>query len=248
LEINCTQCGAPVQIREGEGFLRCGYCDSSLYVDLDSLCLHFYIKPMIGKEKLPGILGRWLQSMEVKGDPALRKTRYLFFPFWSVSGKGMTSLLLAAPTPFPELELLQVAPGDYVFYDSSIEREAEAVPPQLTGEVALKKFQGKGGDPEGARLQLLHVPLYEIEYEYGGERFSAVVDAIRGAVHAHRSPSPSTSRLDRSHTVAFSVTVAVFLLEGLLIPGFWPTLIAYIATGVGMRFLFKRYVIGKLKW
>jgi len=233
LEIQCTQCGGPVPV-DDDGYVHCPACRSALYVDLRRVCLHHQVEPAVGEGDLPGILGRWLHAMEVPGRPRITRRELRYWPFWEVEAADRRALLLATPSPFPELESIDVPAGRRRAFDDATEAAARA--PTTFGDAALART---GADAASARLSLLHLPIYHLEYRLAGRPYVAVVEGVSGGVFAERAPPARTSQLDASHAMVFGATFGVFLLEGLLLPDLGPTLLGYGVTGAVLYKFFQ---------
>jgi hypothetical protein len=230
--IQCTQCGGHVPV-EDDGYVVCPACQSALYVDLSRVCIHQQVEPAIAERDLPGALGRWLHRLEVPGQPRVTKRDLRYWPFWEVEAADARALILAAPSPFTELESIEVPAGRRRRFDDAT--EAAAVAPTTFGAAALER-SGVTGD---ARLRLLHLPIYHLEYQLDGRRWDALIEGVSGGVFAERLPPPHTTQLDTSHALVFGATFVIFVLEGLLLPDLGPTLLGYGVTGAVLYKVFQ---------
>ena len=239
VDIQCTQCSAAVRVLD-DGFVHCDACDAALFIDTRALFLHQQIPPIFDENKAAGLLRRWLQAKEIPGSPSRQTVALQWWPLWEVEHSGTKTLMLAASSPWVELEKLDLSAGMRLSFDP--ERTGEMIPPERFASAALKKANA----PEGATLRLLHIPIYKIRYQLGGQTWEALMDGVLGRIYADDMPAPQTSYLDYSHAIAFGLTTTVFTVEGYFIDGFWPIFIAYALSGVALYFLFNRFLLEKL--
>jgi len=50
--ILCTQCGGEIHPDEGQIFITCSFCDSTIYVDKGKVVFHWYIDPTINPDQV----------------------------------------------------------------------------------------------------------------------------------------------------------------------------------------------------
>ncbi len=194
-QFHCTQCGAEIRPNDGQVFLTCPFCESTIYIDKSQVVFHYYLNPTLDAESANAMLFRWMSdSQTVKDlDKKSRRlsTQFLFFPIWyfrvKLEGNGETILLKPAmATSVTELMNLKIPAGDLRPYQAEIAPEA-AVPnvPLIAARewLAEKKIIG---DP--LEIFLVHVPIFIIKYNYQDKIYTALVEAGTGKVFANLYP------------------------------------------------------------
>lgn len=239
VKIQCTQCGARVHVQD-DGFVHCDACDAALFIDTRSLFLHQQIVPIFDEKKAIGLLKRWLKKSEISGLPTRLEIALQWWPLWEVENKGKRSLMLAAPSPWHELESLDISSGTRLGFSAS--RTGEVVLPQRCASAVLLRAGAEGN----ATLRLLHIPVYKLRYQIEGKPWDAFMDGVQGQIYADTMPTAQTSHLDASHAVAFALTTTIFTLEGFFIHGFWPVLLAYAVSAVALYLLFDRVLLRRM--
>lgn len=231
--LTCTQCGAELHPDEGQVFLTCPSCGSTVYLDPARVVLHWYVAPTLDEEKAGAALRRWMSGSSTVKDldrkAQIGAPSFTYFPLWSIKqpdGSGEQERIRpAAATSISELSQLRLPAGDLRRYDSAL--DAQSTPPSVPLEAALRWSKvtvpslpkDAPAQPEAERHEaerrfasLVHVPLYTFPYSFGGQQYTAVVDAASGGVLANRYPAKSESPF----VVVALVTALVYLCLGLL--------------------------------
>ena len=231
-EVVCPQCGAAVPLADGDSFVACPHCRASLYVDLGRLVRHVVVAPLLGAGEARGALERFLAAAEVE-----------------IAGRGASSVLLeylpwyvvpAADAPVfvaasPEAALA-VRPrsardvGTASPFDATKLGGADVVAPTLALEDAVAETEG--GRVPGA--QLLHVPVWRIDFADGSARYTVYVDAVDGEVSATKLPPASSRRMDRVATMWLTGAIVLFAVEAAVLPGVLLPGAAFVATGAAI--------------
>jgi len=212
--ILCTQCGGEIHPDEGQIFITCPFCDSTIYVDKGKVVFHWYIDPTINPDQVNSTLFRWMSgNLTVKDldkKSRLLSKEFLFFPLWyfkvRLQGNGETILLQpAAATSVSELKNLRIPAGDLKKYDVEIDTDAQ------TPTVPLEVARGWLGENiiQGEPLEtfLVHIPIFIIKYMYQNQIFTAVVEAGTGKVFANVFPSKS----EAPYILAAGLTALVYM-------------------------------------
>ena len=197
--INCTQCGGELHPDEGQVFLTCPFCSSTVYLDKAQVVFHWSVAPTLNPEQAVAALRRWMSGSKTVKDldrkAKLTSQVFQYFPLWYFKGsqtskkgtaKEEVGLQPAAATSVTELNRLNIPAGDLQRYASSLDAQAEA--PSVPLEAARKWF--KQAHPGFGILEsaLVHVPLFIYKYLYNGKTYTAVVDAASGNVLANIFP------------------------------------------------------------
>jgi predicted RNA-binding Zn-ribbon protein involved in translation (DUF1610 family) len=212
---NCTQCGGELHPDEGQIFVTCPFCNSTVYLDKSRVVFHWYLAPTLDEAKARASLARWMAGNETVKDldkkARLVGASFEYFPLWYFKSKakdGSESIWLepAAATSVSELKSLKLPAGDLRKYDSSLDSQAHmpTVPLQtVQGWVAERLSQGA----EVIETALVHIPLYTFKYTYNGENYTAIVEGGTGAVFANIFPA----KAEAPYLLAGGLSAGVFL-------------------------------------
>lgn len=250
MDIKCTQCGAKVPIEQDTGFIRCPYCETSLYVDTDRTVKHFSMSPQIRPADLAPVIQRKLSYMEIKDPVKVGRHNLVYFPFWRLDMEGGFSITVPASPPVIE-DIIQIKcpAGDLKLFAPELAAEEEVVEPQALLEDAVadaaKLMDNK--EPKFSAASLLHLPMYAVEYACGGARHKALVEAVSGEVYADDWPAAPQKEKDRVLGMIAALAFGLFFLEAALLPGLWPVLAAYAVTAIAIYYLARR-TLTKMGW
>ena len=64
----CTQCGARLEVLEGETFFTCPSCSSALYLDRSQVVFHYALASTLNVETAERTLRRWMGGNETVKD------------------------------------------------------------------------------------------------------------------------------------------------------------------------------------
>ncbi len=194
--VNCTQCGGELHPDEGQIFLTCPYCGSTVFLDKAQVVFHWYLAATLNDNEARGALARWMSGNQTVKDLDKKATlagrTFEYFPLWyfkrSLAGKESILLQPAAATSVTELQRLPLAAGDLRKYDPSL--DAQAHPPSVPLETALQWLSQRQVNPaEIVERALVHIPIYNFKYTYQGKAYTAVVDGASGQVFANIFPA-----------------------------------------------------------
>jgi DNA-directed RNA polymerase subunit RPC12/RpoP len=213
--LTCTQCGGELHPDEGQAFVTCPYCSSTVYVDKSRVVFHWYLAPTLDEAKARGALARWMAGNQTVKDLD-KKSRvtgisFGYFPVWlfkrrTAAGKEEIYLEPAAATSVSELKTLKLPAGDLKNYTPSL--DADALSPSVPLQAATSWLEGRGV-PSGeiAEQALVHIPLFTVKYIFQNKTYTAIVEAGTGGVFANIFPAKS----EAPYLVAGCATAAVFL-------------------------------------
>jgi DNA-directed RNA polymerase subunit RPC12/RpoP len=234
----CTQCGGELHPDEGQIFLTCPYCSSTVYLDKERVVFHWYLAPTLDENKARSALARWMAGNETVKDldkkSQVNGEAFEYFPVWyfkrrSEDGKEEILLEPAAATSVSELRKLKLPAGDLRKYDSSVDPTAR--PPSVPLETARGwTLERQPSSEKIAEQALVHIPLYTFKYTYQGKSYTAIVEAGTGGVFANIFPA----KAEAPYLLAGGVTALVFLCLALI-----PVIGAATgrASGAGIGFL-----------
>jgi hypothetical protein len=195
--VKCTQCGGELHPDEGQIFLTCPYCSSTVYLDKSQVVFHWYLASTLDEARARAALAEWMSGNETVKDLDKKAqvigSSFEYFPIWyfkrrSAHGKEEIALEPAAATSVSEIRRLPLLAGDLRKYEDSV--EAQATPPTVPLDAALRWAEARQiPRHEIAETALVHLPLYTFKYNYVGQPFTAIVEAGTGRVFANIYPA-----------------------------------------------------------
>ena len=233
-ELQCSQCGSDIRVVEDD-FLHCDACDAALFINTRHLLLHNQIHPRLTRKELAGHLRRWLHQHEIPGSPTQLDITLQWWPMWEITVARQRQLLLAATSPWPEWEQLDLSAGQRTPFDPNCDGEI------IFPERSIAAVQ-QTAEADITTLRLLHLPFYLVNYQLNGQTWQVYIDALKGIFYAEDLPQPVTKQLDASHRKIFILTTLVFLGEGLISPSPGWTMLLYGITGVVLYHGCKHYL------
>jgi len=197
----CTQCGGELHPDEGQIFLTCPYCESTVYLDKSRVVFHWYLASTLDEGKARSNLARWMGGNDTVKDldrkSKLSGSAFEFFPFWyfktrDPSGKESIWLEPAAATSVSELKKINIPAGDLRKYDDTITSQVHdpTVPLPTVTEWLTPRLPAKSEIIETA---LVHIPIYTFKYVYKGETYTTIVEGATGGVFANIFPAKAES-------------------------------------------------------
>ncbi|HEY3272256.1 MAG TPA: zinc ribbon domain-containing protein [Methanocella sp.] len=228
-EFRCNKCGAQVKFEAGDRFVKCSYCGTQLFIDKSGAGF-FYIMPfMVDRTNSQGIFRRWAAGARMAKDldklANIVEHKQAYFPVYlfrrDVNGKELVRVEPAKSTTLPGLHALKVPAGDLKVFDQAYQTEsgAEMINPDIDMNAYLPGLEGKP-----LEQALVYFPIWSVQYEFKGKKYSAVIDGSSGEVH----PGDYPARSSAPYFLIAAASFGVFLIEGLpgLIlgadnPGIW---------------------------
>lgn len=192
MQITCTQCGAEVSVRQGEMFLFCSSCDSSLFLDRSKVVFNYRLKPTLTQESARSSLLRWMAGNDTIKDldqkASIDECRFIYHPFWYFRLKNDSEeeieIKLAHPSTVSELSQVSIPAGDLLFLQASDFDPEQFLSPTVALQTALADI-----DPASVReASLVFVPLFRFLYSYESVSYSALVDGSSGRVFSSIYP------------------------------------------------------------
>lgn len=259
LTVRCAHCGAETELPIEAGLFECAHCDSTLFSDLSRreasrtvLCRYAPAKAQASD--LVPYLRRFLSRYGLWAPVEVRNFEGLYLPFWHIEKTQRTP----SPTPrgferaafsLPYLGLQGYRPPhtglERLLGQKRKESAMAWLAPTLALEAALSEWERRYGQPaENVLIRLLLAPVYTAEYEYEGAVYRATMDGVTGRILPEEIPPSPALLLDRKTLGLCLGAGALFLVEGLLLPGLWLTLAAYAATGALLYPAAARMLLG----
>jgi hypothetical protein len=210
----CTQCGGELHPDEGQIFLTCPYCQSTVYLDKSQVVFHWYLDPTLDEAKARGALARWMAGNQTVKDldkkARLTGSSFEYFPVWYFKRQadGREEILLepAAATSVSELKRLKLPAGDLRKYSPSLDSHAH--PPSVPLQAALS-WLAERSIPAGelAERALVHIPLFTFKYQFQNKAYTAIVEAGTGEVFANIFPA----KAEAPYLMALAITAGIYL-------------------------------------
>jgi len=251
--LRCPQCGGENELPSGVRLIQCAFCGGALFVDRSGLVSHYRLPRLLDREQAERALRRWMAGNETVKDldekAELVGLEPVSFPVWMFRRRaaGGESVLAepAAPTPEPKMADLDVPAGQLEPYraaEEGVETIAATVPLEtargwLSGAVAAASAgrPGGGSPPRSEVIEnaLVHVPLWRAAYRFGGESWTALVEASTGRVLASVFPA----KRETPFWLVAGLGLVVFGVEGILIVDLVYKALAYLVTSVPLALL-----------
>ena len=143
--INCTQCGGELHPDEGQVFLSCPFCGTTVYLDASRVVFHWYVAPTLNEEQASAALRRWMSGAQTVKDldkkAQISGCTFQYFPLWYfkrqvTANKEEIILRPAAATSVTELGSLTLPAGDLRKYDPAL--DSRTVEPTVPLQAALR--------------------------------------------------------------------------------------------------------------
>lgn len=216
-EFRCTQCGGVLSPDEGQIFLVCPFCQSSVYLDKSQVVFHWALSPTLNAEQAAANLRRWMAGNQTVKDldrkARVTSSTFQYFPLWYVKEKdkptGKENIFLepAAAISISEIKALAIPAGNLERYDPRL--DARAIAPTVPFPAMVQWLTARDAHPdEIASAALVHVPLYIYKYEFGGQTYTAMVEGASGKVFANLFPA----KAEAPYYIVAGVATAGFLL------------------------------------
>ena len=258
MELQCSHCGAQVPIENYTEFTKCSFCGAALYVELSKGIIHYSMNPQIEAASLPLLINRFLSQIEINSKVDQLKTQLKYVPYWSFqSNTGKTRLLAASICAIDQMEIIDAPAGNKKFFsqpDNSGQGSAglavfKPVPvtvpiKEATLRAPMNNIFWNKDDP--AAVSLVHLPVFETEYQCKGQRFFAVIDAVTGVVFADEWPPVLQKKKGLVLGAVATAAFAVFCLQAFYLSTIW-LLIAFSITAL-LLFYLTLAMLKKLGW
>lgn len=194
--LTCSQCGGILQPAEGQIFLTCPFCSSTVFLDKSRVVFHWSLACTIKPEDAQAALRRWMAGNQTVKDLDRKATivsqDFAFFPLWyfraGAAGGETVYLEPAAAIEVRELKQLPLPPGDLIKYNPDLDSQARM--PDVSLAAVTQRLAAAGmAEGDVHERALVHVPLYTFKYTLGKETYTALVDGAAGRVFAGIYPA-----------------------------------------------------------
>ena len=190
--IKCTKCGAPNELDAGAKFMRCAFCESQIYIDKSGAGFFYVLPYQMNEDAAGGTFRRWAagsdKAKDLEATARVVATRATYFPVFmfrrDVQGREEVLVEPARSTTLPGLHSLKVPPGDLKVFDQKYDFEGvELEQPNIEMMAYMDKLPG-----EPKEQALVYFPIYEVDYDHQGNRYTVTIDGSSGEVFASTWP------------------------------------------------------------
>ena len=230
---NCTQCGGELHPDEGQLFLTCPYCGSTVYLDKSRVVFHWVLAPTINDLQAAAELARWMAGNDTVKDLD-KKSRILgqtfqYFPVWYFKvNDGQTEKIYlepAAATSLTELRSLNLPAGDLRKYEEAL--APQSVEPTVPMTAAQEWLSQKQVNlQQVAESALVHIPIHIFKYGFKNHMYTAAVEAATGKTLANIFPA----KAEAPYRMVGCLSAFVFMCLAGILAGF----AANNSTGIGL--------------
>ena len=244
-EIKCPKCAGPVQFDAGTRFTKCSYCSSQIYIDRSGALFYYAIPFTLSESDAVGTFKRWAGGSTKAKDldklakiTKVAKKHFLYMFRRLIDDREEVLLEPPASTVLPGPPSAQASCGDLRIFDAQFNTSgAEMVQPDIAMTHYLTTLPGNAKEQS-----LVYFPIWELEYQFKGNTYHAVVDASSSEVFASTFPI-------RSSVAYIAVSIAgffAFIGEGLLATVNLLAGTALMAVTVAAVFVASLYVARRL--
>ncbi|MEO8663964.1 MAG: hypothetical protein ABI462_00595 [Ignavibacteria bacterium] len=218
--IICPQCGGENVMPADEKFTQCEFCGSTIYIDKRKVVNHYIVACNFSKEQAQGNIRRWMASnFHVKDLDKLAQISqesFYYFPLWYFKTKDSSGdkvyLQPAHSTPISEIKNIQIPAGSLKPYNKKDFNVNEFVAADVLYDSAKNWLAQSGVKVDSiAESNLVHVPFYQIYYNYKGKQYSALIEASSGKVYANLWPAKS----ETPFRILFAAAILIFALASI---------------------------------
>jgi len=237
LAFNCAQCGGTLELAVGTRFAPCPFCGSSVYFDRSKAVLHYVAAPTLDEATARARLQAWMAGNEtvknLENDAVVGAATLSYFPLWRfVSGQGPDERQSFEPARASAAAGLTDVPlsGGALRHVSAQDRERlPLAEPEVQLESAVAWLTATGVSPAAIReTTLVHIPLFEFPYAWGGKSWKAAVDGVSGRVLVGAYPAKS----ETAYVGIAAIGIGGFFLLGLLSPNIFIRFALFLVASV----------------
>ncbi len=213
--LNCTQCGGVLHPDQGQLFLTCPFCNSTVFLDKSRVVFHWYLTPTVDESEASSNLARWMAGNDTVKDLDKKSTlsghTFEYFPMWYFkrrNPKGQEEIILqpAAATSVSEVRRINLPAGDLQSYDPNLDSQSR--PPTVPLDSALG-WLAEQNIPADQIIEsaLVHLPVNTFKYTFQNRSYTALVEAATGGVFANIFPA----KAEAPYMMAGGAAALVFL-------------------------------------
>lgn len=196
-QVLCRQCSAPLPVEQGVQFVTCQFCGTTNFVDKGRAVFHYAVRTTLRENDAEAALRRWMGGnqtvKELDRKAQIERPIFQLFPMWlvRVTQDNQEKVLLepAAALSISEFKQMPVPAGDLEPYDHTLDSTAAEVTVPYERMIQWLAEDHHIPEQQIREVALVHLPVYQFKYDFGGRRYTALVDAATSRVFANIFPS-----------------------------------------------------------
>ncbi len=193
MKLSCPQCSAENQVEIPVAFVRCEFCKSSLYIDIDGITVVYAFSPLVQPQQLGMFLKRDFEKTGFNENITIQRSVPLYFPFWGIEGSDK---LERACSHFPG-EYIKIPAGEKVFFDHE---------GTLEKNIEIQSIDTQPGTTK--KRTLYYVPFFQVNIVFNRKDYTFFINAVTGAVSGDPIPYFSVEATFK----LFLMFIAVFII------------------------------------
>lgn len=228
MKINCSQCGADLDVLEDDYFIDCPYCNTSLYLKAHKSFPHYIVSTSLQGKHIRQIIRDFNIRFNIKAEIKKYDTELFYFPFWKVEftepSQHFLTIQPAMGSPFMWLNSFSLPGADLKFYSEKYLNKDDRVVEASKSYTELTEglVSSKGAiNKRAIKGSLIHYPFMRVNFTYEQREFSLWIDAAHRQLIAFEPELPPPSLKRNFSRKLFIYSIVLFLLEGIVIPGNW---------------------------
>lgn len=194
MKISCPQCRAEFEPENRESYVTCGYCNHSLYIDLDDVVAVYTFKSAIEPHLVGSYLKKEFQKMGFDEDVQIVNSAPVYIPFWKLEGKEK---LNRGCSRFP-VEEVPMLSKTRVFFDAG----------RLDFRIEVIDIDTQPGSNQ--KRILYYYPFFKLDIVFREKKYQFFINAVTGDFFGDSIPHMSGKDLNRIFPL-FLVIFFVFL-------------------------------------
>ena len=147
---------------EKESIQRCGFCASTLYIDIKGTRLTYIVDALVAADGLQGLILKALSDREIPATAQVAHSKLIYFPYWEVKTGGkepITKYFMAANPPIVSMGDISPASGQRHFFTKEKDVRGELVEPVYSSD-DLPIRDEEGNLIAGTEVSLLFYPIH----------------------------------------------------------------------------------------
>jgi hypothetical protein len=219
----------------------CIHCGSSLRTGEGLRLYRLTERPLVDREAAEGFLRSWFAGDDGPADMGTAAGYEVgglrHFPFLRIRRVGADRVAPLAPLPSPEVMSLAQVPVQLV-----ADGDLASTGGDIDEDFLRKELRQAAADPDSREVLIEQRAYYPVQYDYKGDRYSAVIDGGAGRVLASRRPPRREVLGERK--VAMGL-LALLFGEAVLVPGLTARIVVIAVTASAsyplLRWALARY-------
>lgn len=177
MHYKCPKCGGENQLEIAENeYLKCSYCNNSLYIDLDGLTIVYSYKALINPENLSLYLKKDFEKTGFSENFKIANSYPLYLPFWETEEEKQ---LERGSSKFTD-EFIDFPSKEKRTFDfEGIAGEIEVIEPDTQPESEKKR-------------DLCYMPFYSVVINYRDKEYTYFINGLSGEVTGDPIPYESS--------------------------------------------------------